>query len=100
MKKNWKELEGFDAILLACGAEKYLPLPFTYSETGKKKIFTGLQFLRAVKSGEEISLGRRVAVIGGGNTAIDAARVSLRLGSSPTIIYRRSREECPPLKAK
>jgi len=99
-EKNWKELEGFDAVLLACGAEKHLPLPFTHSETGKKKIFTGLQFLRAVKSGAEVLLGRRVAVIGGGNTAIDAARVSLRLGSSPTIIYRRSREEMPAFESE
>ena len=99
-EKNWKELGKFDAILLACGAEKHLPLPFTYNETGKKNIFTGLQFLRAVKFGTEVSLGQRVAVIGGGNTAIDAARVSLRLGSSPTIIYRRSREEMPAFKSE
>ena len=48
-----------------------------------------------VKLDGNVSLGHKVAVIGGGNTAIDAARVALRLGSSPTIIYRRSKAEMP-----
>jgi NADPH-dependent glutamate synthase beta subunit-like oxidoreductase len=45
--------------------------------------------------GKEVFLGKRVAVIGGGNTAIDAARSALRLGAKPFILYRRTREEMP-----
>ena len=56
---------------------------------------SGLSFLRAVNSGDLPKVGGKVIVIGGGNTAIDAARVSLRLGAEPVIVYRRSRQEMP-----
>jgi len=94
-KENWKELETYDAILLAYGASEPLPLPLDSSIHQDNRILTGLDFLKTVKTGGNVPLGRRVAVIGGGNTAVDAARVSLRLGASPTIIYRRSRMEMP-----
>jgi NADPH-dependent glutamate synthase beta subunit-like oxidoreductase len=51
--------------------------------------------LRAVNNGEKKEIGEKVIVIGGGNTAIDAARVALRLGAEPVIVYRRSRQEMP-----
>jgi 2-oxoacid:acceptor oxidoreductase delta subunit (pyruvate/2-ketoisovalerate family) len=56
---------------------------------------SGLEFLRNVSLGKEVALGKRVAVIGGGNTAFDAARSALRLGAKPFILYRRTREEMP-----
>ena len=50
---------------------------------------------RAVNLGQKVEIGQRVAVVGGGNTAIDAARVARRLGSTVTIVYRRGRDEMP-----
>ena len=58
-------------------------------------VIHGVDFLRAVNLGQKVDIGGRVAVIGGGNTAVDAARVARRLGSSVTIVYRRSRNEMP-----
>jgi Pyruvate/2-oxoacid:ferredoxin oxidoreductase delta subunit/NADPH-dependent 2,4-dienoyl-CoA reductase/sulfur reductase-like enzyme len=56
---------------------------------------SGVNFLKKVNSGEKVDLGERVAVIGGGNTAMDAARSALRLGAKPLVIYRRTKEEMP-----
>jgi NADPH-dependent glutamate synthase beta subunit-like oxidoreductase len=63
-------------------------------------ILPALQFLKKVNSGRTISLGKRVAVIGGGNSALDAARCARRLGSEPVILYRRSVEEMPALRSE
>jgi len=58
--------------------------------------YYGLRFLRDTKTGKTVKVGRRVAVIGGGNVALDAARTALRLGADNVeIFYRRSREEMP-----
>ena len=59
------------------------------------KIYDALQFLGEVERGEQPRIGRRVAIYGGGNTAMDAARTALRLGAEPLIIYRRTRAEMP-----
>jgi NADPH-dependent glutamate synthase beta subunit-like oxidoreductase len=56
---------------------------------------SGLEFLRKINSGETVPLGTRVAIVGGGNTAMDAARSALRLGTKPLILYRRTKEEMP-----
>ncbi len=59
-------------------------------------VYPGLDFLRAGQPGNRVKLGDRVAVIGGGNVAMDAVRTARRTGSSkPFIIYRRSLEEMP-----
>jgi NADPH-dependent glutamate synthase beta subunit-like oxidoreductase/Pyruvate/2-oxoacid:ferredoxin oxidoreductase delta subunit len=97
-RRNWKSMEGFGAVFLAYGAGQDLPLNLTNRKDGK--VISGLKFLKTVNLRGRISLGQRVAVIGGGNTAIDAARVALRLGSSPTIIYRRSRNEMPAFQTE
>ncbi len=55
----------------------------------------GVEFLRKKNQGEKVERGRRVLVIGGGNSAIDVARTAKRLGSEVTIVYRRTREEMP-----
>ena len=55
----------------------------------------GIHFLRSINSGEEITTGKQVAVIGGGNTAVDCARSAKRLGSDVKLIYRRTRNEMP-----
>jgi len=59
--------------------------------------YTGTSFLNKVNSGEKVEVGDNVVVIGGGDTAIDAARVSRRLGANATILYRRTRNEMPAI---
>lgn len=61
-------------------------------------VFDGASFLHMVNSGEKIDIGSKVIVIGGGNSAIDAARVSKRLGADVTIHYRRTRDEMPAIE--
>ncbi|MDD3846260.1 MAG: FAD-dependent oxidoreductase [Syntrophorhabdaceae bacterium] len=83
-----------EAIFVATGAPKGLPLGVE-GETSDG-IVDGIRFLRAVNSGEHASPGKQVAVIGGGNTAVDCARTAKRLGSeSVRIVYRRTRDEMP-----
>jgi 2-oxoacid:acceptor oxidoreductase delta subunit (pyruvate/2-ketoisovalerate family) len=94
-KKAWHELEGFDAVVLAHGASQQIPAPFQLSGAPDSRVVSGLDFLKRVKLGERVSLGKNVVIVGGGNTAVDAARVALRFGASPKIVYRRSRPEMP-----
>ena len=84
------------AIFVGIGAHKGLKLGVPGEESSN--IFTGTEFLNHVNSGEELSLGGKVVVIGGGDTAIDAARVSRRLGADVTLLYRRTRAEMPAIK--
>jgi 2-oxoacid:acceptor oxidoreductase delta subunit (pyruvate/2-ketoisovalerate family) len=58
-------------------------------------VFSGLDLLKRINLNEKIEMGERVAIIGGGNTAIDVARSVIRLGRKATILYRRSKEEMP-----
>lgn len=60
-------------------------------------IWTGRDFLSRYNSGDDISIGSDVVVVGGGNTAIDVARVARRKGAEVTILYRRTREEMPAI---
>ncbi|KPK87997.1 MAG: hypothetical protein AMJ94_16065, partial [Deltaproteobacteria bacterium SM23_61] len=61
------------------------------------RVWHGLSFLRQVNSGKKILLGKRVVVVGGGNTAIDSARVARRLGSKVTVLYRRAKADMPAI---
>ncbi|MEQ8160268.1 MAG: FAD-dependent oxidoreductase, partial [Smithellaceae bacterium] len=89
----------FDYIYLAVGAHKSQRMKVPGEDL--KNVFGGVEFLRDFNADEEKwlkgekSLGKRVAVIGGGNSAIDAARVALRLGTEVTILYRRLRQDMP-----
>jgi formate dehydrogenase major subunit len=60
-------------------------------------VWTGTEYLGRVNRGEEVDLGAKVVVVGGGNTAVDAARTARRSGASVTLLYRRSREEMPAI---
>jgi len=85
---------GFDAVFVAVGAQlsKRVDLP----ASDAAQIVDALSFLRSVSSGEQPVIGRRVAVYGGGNTAMDAARTARRLGAEETlVVYRRTREQMP-----
>jgi NADPH-dependent glutamate synthase beta subunit-like oxidoreductase len=90
---QWDELKKYDAVFVAAGAWRSLPLRVPGEDASG--VMSGLTFLRKVNSGETVDLGRRVAVIGGGNTAMDAARSALRLGAKPLVVYRRTKEEMP-----
>ena len=90
---KWKDLRGFDALFVATGAWKSMPLGIPGEDA--VGAMSGLEFLKRINSGQTVDLGARVAVIGGGNTAMDAARSALRLGTKPLIIYRRTKEEMP-----
>jgi len=84
----------FDAVFVAVGAHLSKRVEIPAMDAGP--MLDAVSFLRGVASGERPQIGRRVAVYGGGNTAIDAARTARRLGAEEAIIvYRRTREQMP-----
>jgi len=85
--------DGFDAVLLASGAWRAQGLDVP-GENGAS-VLKGIAFLEAVNAGRPPAIGARVVVVGGGDTAIDAARVSRRLGAEVVQVYRRTRAEMP-----
>jgi heterodisulfide reductase subunit A len=87
--------EGYDAVLVATGTPRSSVLGVPGED--RLGVLGATDFLRKVKLGEKVEFGgKRVVVVGGGNVAMDAARVSVRLGaSSVTIAYRRTRAELP-----
>jgi NADH-quinone oxidoreductase subunit F len=86
--------KGYSAIFLAVGAQRNTKL--TIPGEDAQGVVSGLDFLKDVNMGKKVKVGTKVAVIGGGNVAIDAARMSLRLGAGEvTIYYRRTRAEMP-----
>ena len=85
--------DGYKAIYLAVGASKGTPAGCPGDDL--KGVFTGVEFLRAVNLGKRPTIGKQVAVIGGGNVAIDVARAAVRLGAKTTIVYRRDRDAMP-----
>lgn len=89
-----QEEGGFAAVFVAVGAHLSKRVDIPARDAGR--IVDALSFLRSVASGDRPAIGRRVAVYGGGNTAMDAARVARRLGADEAIIvYRRTREQMP-----
>lgn len=86
--------DGFKAFYLGIGASKGSPVGCKGDDL--PGVYTGIDFLKAVNLGEKPEIGNTVAVIGGGNVAIDVARSAVRLGAeSVTIVYRRGRDEMP-----
>ncbi len=86
--------DGYHAVLLALGAHNGIKMRVEGEEG--PGVIDCVSFLRDVSFGKVVRLGNRVAVVGGGNAAIDASRVALRLGAKEvTIIYRRTRAEMP-----
>ena len=86
----------FDAVFLSIGTWKeawvYLP------GTELKGVMPALLFLEGIAKNEPVPLGQRVAIIGGGNAAIDSARTALRRGATVTVIYRRERKDMPAIQ--
>lgn len=85
--------QGYDAVFIATGAWRPARLGIP-GERGQA-VLDGLSFLEAVNAGSAPALGASVLVVGGGDTAIDAARVSRRLGAEVVILYRRTRADMP-----
>jgi NADH-quinone oxidoreductase subunit F len=86
----------YDAVFIAIGTWKetwvYLP------GTELKGVYPALPFLQSVAEKKSLPLGRNVAVIGGGNAAIDSARTALRAGSKVMVLYRRGRQDMPAIE--
>ncbi|MGD0230227.1 MAG: FAD-dependent oxidoreductase [Syntrophorhabdales bacterium] len=83
-----------DAVFIGTGAPVGVPLGVAGEDL--EGITDGIRFLRDVQQGERLTLGGRVAVIGGGNTAVDCARTAMRLGAQAVmVVYRRTRDEMP-----
>ena len=86
--------QGFKAFFMAIGAHECKPLGVSGEDF--QGVVPGVEYLRDINLGKTVSLGDRVAVIGGGNVAMDTVRTALRSGSrKPFIIYRRSEAEMP-----
>jgi len=84
----------YDAVYIAAGAHKAEKLGIFGEDL--QGVIHGVTFMRMVNLKKDLKVGERVAVVGGGNTAMDTARTSLRLGAKEvSIIYRRTREEMP-----
>jgi NADH-quinone oxidoreductase subunit F len=85
----------FEAVFLSIGTWKeawvYLP------GTELKGVMPALPFLEGIAKNDPVPLGQRVAIIGGGNAAIDSARTALRRGATVTVIYRRERKDMPAI---
>jgi len=99
--KDFKEIfsQGYDAVFLGTGAgmSQRMGIP---NEDAEGVVYS-LDFLRQVNLGAEVKIGKRVAVIGGGNAAVDSARVAIRQGAEEvTMVYRRSRVEMPALRTE
>ncbi len=92
------ELKKFDAVFVACGVHKSQKLGVEGEDA--QGVMSGLEFLARVNGGERPAIGKKVAVIGGGNSAVDAARCALRLGAEVELYYRRSRVEMPAYEAE
>jgi len=90
--------QGYKAIFIATGAHKSLKLGIPGEDA--EGVLPGMEVLTSINLGKEIKIGKRVGVIGGGNSAVDAARVVLRTGmaKSVTIFYRRTIAEMPAFK--
>ena len=86
--------QGYQAIYLGTGAGTGTKMNIPGEES--EGVLDALTFLKRANGGEKVAIGQRVAVVGGGNSAMDAARVALRLGAKEvSIVYRRSRAEMP-----
>jgi len=83
----------YDAVCLAVGASQAVDMPYPGSDLAGCAL--GVDFLKDHATEQRFKVGKNVAVIGGGNTAIDCARTAIRTGAQATIIYRRTRQEMP-----
>lgn len=86
-------MQEYQAVYVAVGAQKSPILKIEGEDA--PNVMTGLNFLKDVLDKKKVGPGKKVVVVGGGNTAVDAARVARRLGAEVTVIYRRTAGEMP-----
>ena len=97
---NQLKEEGYASVFIGVGAHESRKLGIE-GEEGTEGVLHGVDYLRRVLTGEEVDIGKKVVVVGGGNVAIDVARTALRTGSDQVfILYRRTREEMPASSAE
>lgn len=90
---SWDEIKKYESIFVATGVHENRKLNIEFEDASG--VYAGLDFLGAVARNQAPELGEKTVIIGGGNSAIDAARCALRLGSEATIFYHRSQAEMP-----
>ena len=90
--------ERFNAVIVAVGLHGSRPLGIPGED--HPNVYNGVHLLEAILAGERLDLPSPMAVVGGGNTAIDVARSLLRIGVEPMVVYRRSRMEMPAIPAE
>jgi NADH-quinone oxidoreductase subunit F len=90
--------EEYKAVFIAIGAQKGLKMKIPGEDA--EGVIDAIEFLRDINLGRKVKIGDRVMVVGGGNSAIDAARVAKRLGKDTKILYRRTRAEMPAIKSE
>ncbi|MBF0284494.1 MAG: FAD-dependent oxidoreductase [Magnetococcales bacterium] len=88
-------LSDFDAVFMGNGCHKGKLMGIAGEDS--PNVLTGAEYLNRMLSGESVDLGKRVLVVGGGDSAVDAARVALRAGAEVTMLYRRTRQEMPAI---
>lgn len=86
-------MKGYDAVLVASGAWK--PVKMGIEGEDSSPVMDGIAFLKDVNTGAITAVGKKIVVVGGGNSAIDAARASVRMGAKVILLYRRNREDMP-----
>ena len=86
----------YQAVFVAIGAHQGIQMMIDGEDS--PNVFTGVDYLHRHFAGEEIDLGDKVVVIGGGDTAIDAARIARRKGAEVIILYRRTKKEMPAIE--
>lgn len=87
--------EGYNAVFIATGA--HIGIKMGIPGEALTGVYDAIEFLRKINLGQPVTLGKRVAVIGGGNSAVDSARVAVRKGSEVHLIYRRERDDMPAM---
>jgi len=90
--------EGYNAVFIAIGAHKGLKMKIPGEDA--EGVIDAIEFLRDINLGRQVKVGNKIIVVGGGNSAIDAARVARRLGKDTKILYRRTRAEMPAIKSE
>ncbi len=90
--------EDHKAVFIAVGAHKGLKMRIPGEDS--EGVLDAVQFLQNFNLGSEVKIGDKVIVVGGGNSAIDAARVAKRLGKDTSIYYRRTKAEMPAIKSE
>ena len=88
----------YNAVFLGLGAQTGTSIKIPGEDA--QNVFTGVEFLKLINSGQIVEIGKDVVVIGGGNTAMDCARVAKRLGGNVSVFYRRTRVEMPAITAE